>query len=72
MLNAADIYGVRQTGREASGSNMNPSVDQAKQAQTNADVSSAKAGSGINYGVFALLAFFGVLLGIKYGLEKRG
>jgi hypothetical protein len=50
---------------------MNPSVDKPKAKQAQADATGT-TGAGINYGVFALLAFFGILLGLKYGLEKRG
>jgi hypothetical protein len=70
-LSVADIYGNTQTGRDNSNAHMNPNVDKAKQSQAQSDATGSK-GAGINYGVFALLAFFGILLGLKYGLEKRG
>jgi hypothetical protein len=70
-LSVADIYGTTQTGRDNSNANMNPSVDKPKAKQAQADATGT-TGAGINYGVFALLAFFGILLGLKYGLEKRG
>lgn len=70
-LSVADIYGTSQTGRDNSNSNMNPSVDTAKTSQAQSDATGSK-GAGINYGALALISFFGVLLGLKYGLEKRG
>lgn len=70
-LSVADIYGTAQTGRNNSNAQMNatephPSV----QKQTQADATGTK-GAGFNYGSFSLLVLFGILLGLKYGLEKR-
>jgi hypothetical protein len=70
-IQVADIYGTAQTGRANSGANMNPTVDTAKSTQAQADATGSK-GAGINFGVLALVSFFGILLGLKYGLEKRG
>lgn len=68
-MKISDIYGTVQTGQASSNADMNPSAQTAgaeKQAQARA------TGSKMNYGLFALLAFFGVMLGLKHGLEKRG
>lgn len=68
-MKVSDVYGISQTGQPNTGTDLNPAVQSAGVA---AGAQAAATGSKINYASLTLLLMFGILLGIKYGLEKRG
>lgn len=67
----SDIYGQSSLGTQQNQSTLedtNPTINPIDQSKTNDAVKGKSANA---YGTIALLALFGILVGLKFGLENN-
>ena len=71
-MNASDIYGASGMGMAPTQEKLNATAQTATEKGTAQATATNQASLKNSYSTIALLSLFGILIGFKFGFEKRG
>jgi len=71
-MNASDIYGASGMGMAPTQEKLNATAQTATEKGTAQATATNQSSLKNSYSTIALLSLFGILIGFKFGFEKRG